>query len=403
MTNNNGMATNLAAARLVATSAAPYMSAAVLALIPEEREDIPTLAVTASGRLLINPSFVAGLDARQLAGLLLHEALHVVLDHAGRCGTRDHLRWNMAGDLAINPTVRRIGLPIPAEGLWPDRYGWSDDLTADEYYAALSAAANNDDNDGGGTQRGDNGDGDGVACGSCGTCAHTPDSDDDDGRSEVELQRVRTAVAEAITAAAAAASAAGTVPGMLQRWAAETLAPPTVSWRDQLRRMVRSAVGHMVGAAVHVYDRPSRRQSAIGYDGQAILPRLRAPRASVAIVLDTSGSMHDDRIRAALSEIAGVLTQRADVTLVTCDSDVHTVTMPRTISDLTVIGGGGTDMTPAFAHIAAQRPRTGLIVCVTDAEFDWPPEPRRIPVLWVVVGNAVTPPYGRVVHVEERE
>jgi predicted metal-dependent peptidase len=42
------------------------------------------------------PGFIASLNAKQVQGLLAHEALHVALLHPWRRGNRDHRKWNVA-------------------------------------------------------------------------------------------------------------------------------------------------------------------------------------------------------------------------------------------------------------------------------------------------------------------
>jgi predicted metal-dependent peptidase len=67
---------------------------------------LPTLALTLSGMrlsLLYNPEFINKLDIEELIGLLIHEMLHVVLNHDHRgFSDEDPALQNLAQDMVIN-------------------------------------------------------------------------------------------------------------------------------------------------------------------------------------------------------------------------------------------------------------------------------------------------------------
>ncbi|MFP4476026.1 MAG: DUF2201 family putative metallopeptidase [Desulfatibacillaceae bacterium] len=73
-------------------------------LVPEPA--VPTMGLFVSGnrfRLLYNPEFVEALDTDHLIGLLVHEMLHVVLDHGHRSlPGQDAALRNLAQDMVIN-------------------------------------------------------------------------------------------------------------------------------------------------------------------------------------------------------------------------------------------------------------------------------------------------------------
>ena len=74
-----------------------------------EDNDIPTLALTVyTSRLTLfcNPSFTAKLTTDELTGLLIHEMLHIVLnhEHRGTQGQNIYLR-NLAQDMVINSYI----------------------------------------------------------------------------------------------------------------------------------------------------------------------------------------------------------------------------------------------------------------------------------------------------------
>ncbi|MFP4445902.1 MAG: DUF2201 family putative metallopeptidase [Desulfosudaceae bacterium] len=127
-------------------------------------EGVPTLALTESRQRLVlyyQPAFVRQTPAEELLGLLIHEMLHVVLNHEHRTrpGMDPHL-CNLAQDMVINSYLKAHqrtffarqgagaraslvlppGLPEipPALGKKPGRAGL-DEVTWEEVYAWLQA------------------------------------------------------------------------------------------------------------------------------------------------------------------------------------------------------------------------------------------------------------------------
>ena len=105
----------------------------------------------------------------------------------------------------------------------------------------------------------------------------------------------------------------------------------------------------------------------------AILPGLRSPVPSVAVVLDTSASMGTDEVTSALSEIQGVLKiLGSPTTVLATDAVVHNVQRISSVKQIKVLGGGGTDMGVGIAEAAKLRPRPDVIIVVTDGYTPWP-------------------------------
>ena len=95
----------------------------------------------------------------------------------------------------------------------------------------------------------------------------------------------RRRVAQAVREHAANRSR-GHLPAGWRRWADQTLAAPTLSWRRVLASAVRRAIAHAAGCHDYAYSRPGRRRIP-----RIVTPALRRPLVAVAVVVDTSGSM----------------------------------------------------------------------------------------------------------------
>jgi predicted metal-dependent peptidase len=173
----------------------------------------------------------------------------------------------------------------------------------------------------------------------------------------------------------------GTVPGGYTRWAQELL-DPTVDWRRELASLVRRSFAQIAGLRDYTYRRPSRRDSSMRLSGQNIvLPAMRQPNPpKIAIVIDTSGSMTDDMLTWALSETQGVLRSLGSagraVRLISCDAKA-TSTRIRKASDVTLTGGGGTDMRVGIDEAMTSRDRPDVVIVLTDGYTPWPSEPLR--------------------------
>jgi predicted metal-dependent peptidase len=414
----------LSAGRFLARKRAPYFRSILLALVTRPMPGLGTVAVTAHGFFLYDPEVIGKWTVEQMAGAWIHESLHKLNLHGKRQGLRDHDRWNIACDLAINTTVRELGLPLPEGSLFPEamKPPMEPGLPADAYYAELTKRASQQPRQGQG-QPGPGGGAEGQqgvpspgapACGKgwCGSggghaVPNEPEAGDAEARTEGSLERAVRETAEAIKDAAS--KGRGSVPSSLARWADEALQPPKVPWRQKLGRIARRAVAWSLGAVDHRYDAPSRRQAGIGYGvGRPILPRLRRPVPRVAIAVDTSGAMGRDELRAAAAEVKGVLSATgADVDFMACDAVIHGgVRKVATVEDACarLVGGGGTDFRPVFTAIAELNPRPEILVFITDGCGPAPAAPPpRTQVIWVLIGRYRQTPasWGDVIEVDD--
>lgn len=83
--------------------------------------DVPTAGVTVERdgtfKLLWNPDFVAALSREEVRGLLIHEFMHLILEHVTTRRRKPNQLWNVAADLAINSLIKPELLPKC--GLYP--------------------------------------------------------------------------------------------------------------------------------------------------------------------------------------------------------------------------------------------------------------------------------------------
>ncbi len=394
-------------ARLVAAEQAPYFMHVLFAVAPVAAPGLGTLAVDAQWRLYLDPDLLVGENRWTppvLAAGLSHEAGHLLRDHAARADAlpipRHHEAWNIAGDAEINDDLIASGIPLPEWAITPSAIGCPDGDLAEAYYAHLTgdpATPPPDDSDGE------------PGCGSGAGCHPVPGELPagvalPDGTAEpispAEGDFVRRRVAHAIHEHEQA-KGRGTVPGGLTRWAATVLAPPTVPWERLLRAAIRRAVADRAGRVDYTYSRPSRRTVP-----GIIKPSMRGPSLRVSIVVDTSGSMSQADLDAAMGEVNGVLraggAAREHIRLLSCDAAATTAQRVRSAATIRLTGGGGTDMRIGIDAAEASRPEPHIIVVLTDGDTPWPDTPTRARLVCAVIAHrppSGTPAWATTVHV----
>ena len=393
--------------RLVAAERAPYFMHALFATAPVAAPGLGTFAVDGSWRLYMDPALLVGpdrWDSPTVGAVLLHEVGHLLRDHAGRAEAlptpRHQLAWNLAGDAEINDDLLAAGVPLPEGVVTPAALGCEDGDLAETYYATLVPPPGAED-----TLPDDGAGGCGSGAGSPAVPGELPSGVGlPDGSAEpispAEGDFVRRRVALDVQSAEDA-KGRGSVPGGLSRWAATVLAPPTVPWDRLLRAAVRRAVAERAGRVDYTYSRPSRRRLP-----RIIKPAMRAPSVIVSIVVDTSGSMGQADLDAAMSEVTGVLRSsgvaREHVRLLSCDAAATTAQRVRSAASVTLTGGGGTDMRVGIEAAEAASPAPHVIVVLTDGDTPWPDVPTRARLVCAVIRNGDphgTPEWASTVHI----
>jgi predicted metal-dependent peptidase len=171
----------------------------------------------------------------------------------------------------------------------------------------------------------------------------------------------------------------GSVPGDLLRWANELL-NPQIDWKRELAGLMRSSLATVLGRKDYTFARPSRRQSSMAvHDPEFILPAMRKPAPpTIAIVIDTSGSVGEHEITEFLSEVDGIATANGiaqGITVIPCDSQVGEIQKIRSISAITEIklkGGGGTDLRVGISAAEDLKPVPKIVIVLTDGYSPWP-------------------------------
>jgi predicted metal-dependent peptidase len=406
----------------------PYVTAAMLALIPVETREVDTMAVDEYGRLYFNPEWIDKVSVEELAGVVYHEIWHLLRKHHDRLSQYPQAVANLAADLEINDDIRSESIPLPEGVFYPEQFGFPPNQTA-EYYAGrfldeyeieyVPQNRSSSGSDGGGSdqsgQSTDTGQSSGQSgrkritvhvrgfgglegSGATGQSApwEVPKGDGSVPHlTNAEWEIIREQVAQDVRRFRDS-SMRGEVPEHWKRWADDVLTPPEIPWQALLRSLVNSAVTTAAGRVDYTYRRVSRRQYAVD---DVVLPGLGEPVVRSAVVLDVSGSVGDESLGVALREVRGILDSshgRLSTRVYAVDSQVQAAADVFDVSEIKRIlkGGGGTDMGVGIA--AAMESKPDVIIVITDGLTPWPANP-GVPVIVCLFEDRDVPSWARKV------
>ncbi|MBV8979713.1 MAG: hypothetical protein JO086_02330 [Acidimicrobiia bacterium] len=400
-------ARKLNAAGLLAVEAAPYLAAALFRVYAVAAPGLGTFAVDRGWRLYVDPDALGRWGPKLAAGVLLHEVSHLLRDHGGRQeshGAYDNELWNLAADATINADLVTAGITLPEGCVVPETLGLGSGELAETYYDALlsrfpdrqeeacaSAHGPSAESESAGAGTDASGDAPGTGDGTCGSGAggvrRAWELDDADSAAPALGPEAADLIRRRVAQEVVAHKGRGTVPGGWERWAEHTLAPPVVPWRQVLASAVRRAVAWRAGQVDYTYRRPGRRRLP-----RVVMPAMHRPVPTVAVVVDTSGSMGADELAAAMSEVQGVSravgVRGRGLQVLAVDAAVQSVSVVCDPSRIELKGGGGTDMRVGIAAAEKLQPRPGAVVVLTDGFTPWPTEPTTARLVCALIGGA---------------
>ena len=342
------------------------------------RDGVPTLAVSSASFGRLGP--------QEQEALLEHAVKHLLHLHMARRKGRNRHDWDIACDLAVNPTIACL----PAGAPLPSHFGAPEGLAAEEYYALLSSPFDTGNLEGGGVGNasrdvgGHTGPGGEEPLRSPRTVDdHTLWDDADATPLRLAEEVVRGMVRDAWR------ECAGDVPADIRPLAAALLAPAAIPWRQVLRQFVATA-GRLGRKSTWM-----REHRRFGH----VTPGIRKRhRLSLLVGVDVSDSTNIIELREAFArELVRIARGRdAIISVVYATSRIQRVESLRGSAILpeVYLGGGFTDLRPLFAHARTMNPRPAAVIYLTDG-FGPAPERMEFPTLWVLTGEGERPaPWG---------
>ena len=395
---------DLAEARMRAAILMPYFQKFTLSLIPVKKPGLNTFAVDKWGRLYYDPDLLEKWDIDTTAGVIIHEGMHLFLRHFMRFknyvadpnGSKAFL-WNMAGDIAINQTIRRcerklsdknqsstvVKPKLPDGALYPETYEFPENLTTEEYYDLLQdkieiieipitvqGKGSGDKIDGPLV----NGIGGSAADGMERTWEDSTgkgDKDTPEGLNEGDRSRIEWQVAQDIDEHRK--KGRGTFPGELGRYVDGVITPATDPAREILSQIRYSLQAATRGHSDFTWKKMPRRQPA----NVGRLPASIAYKPRVLAIIDTSGSMGQEDLQLAMGATACVMNKLPGESVEVWSGDTHKAAATKAfrVEQVKLVGGGGTDMGALIEEGARQKPAFDVIVVMSDGITPWPDAP----------------------------
>lgn len=360
-------------------------------------------AATDGRNIFYYPDFFEPLTDGQIVFVMMHEVLHVVLNHLGRArfsSHKHHQIGNLAADFAANQILvsENIGKHIGSG------YITKADLVAatkkekdikemgtlyDPIYANMSYEEIYEDL----LETAEELEKEGYIKPMAGSGF---DSHEDwDSLSEEEKQKIKDAIRDSVVSAANGVGA-GNVPGSMRRFLGDLLTPK-LNWKQLLTKKIESQV-----RSVRTYARLNRRASTSNF----IFPS-KAPEQGVTAVLavDVSGSIGNQEIREFFTECVHLFETYANFKIGVLCFDTRGYNYQEydqynsdEILSYDLTGGGGTDFSGIFKYLKELEIVPEQLVIFTDGETHDFGDPDYCDTVFVIKNTReVTPPYGETV------
>ena len=378
-------------------------------------------AYTDGRAICFSPAFLDEISDSELDFIMMHEILHVVLQHCFRQKDRDSDIFNIACDIVVNSTIlksnnmdissitlRKYGESMHRTPSGDEGYDYTAEQVYEEFNGSCGKRARGNSAGSGSGGRAGSGSGEGSGSGSGDGPGNTWDdhskwqdgSDSDDDLEKVWNRRL----AEACGAMKVRdpSNTRGTIPLCAERVFKELTRPQT-DWRTVLQDFVQEEVTD------YSFDPPDRRFG----DSPFFLPDFNDTEESVKNILfmiDTSGSISDDMMTAAYSEVKGAIDQFGGKLCGWLGFFDAAVTEPVPFADeeefeaIRPRGGGGTSFNVIFKYVQNEMSDNlpVSIIILTDGYAPFPKETATcgIPVLWVINNDEVSPPWGKIARIK---
>jgi predicted metal-dependent peptidase len=386
-----------------------------LRLEPTERTDT---CATDGRSLYYNPAWIESQTIKQLTGLIAHEVCHIAFGHHLRREGREHQRWNIACDYAINAAWTDAGFELPKDGcVQPELMEQFKGQAAESIFPLIPETVivkvpvfqesdgdgeGDGQNDGGGQQseketpkrkkrpQSQQGDSGGQDDKQQGVGGGTPPARPKMAPGEVwDSQHKAEDEAElqvAMTEAAMIAKSAGDLPDHIREHVRAATQTKT-DWRAILREYVIEKFNQD-----YTWLTPSRRYMASGI----YLPSLTTEgrMGEMVFYIDTSGSMDAAWLAQGWREVRELaeLLRPERLHVVQCDCNIHRHDIfergEELPDDMDACGRGGTSYKPLWRMIEQDGLQPVCVLVFSDGlvplgEYTVPGTPPPYPVIWM--------------------
>lgn len=313
--------------------------------------------------LFINMDMFKEYTLEQRKAILVHEALHIVLNHVGRVKNKRRQVWNMACDIAINQFIR----DLPDNALLPNKFELEEKLSSEIYYSKLRKKVDDQEvtifeKDGKLYAQVKNKNGTKTYE----IDPHGADDRSDDDATQEIINMVRDRLVEH-----AENKSRGNMPGDISE-VINKMRSKKVNWKKYIKNELSNPKEEVEETIKRRNRRFMSRIDVKGFQKQF--------SASGIVVIDTSGSVPSDFLGKTIGEITSICNQmNCELKIIQVDTEVKEVkTFNPKGSTFNVKGRGGTFLYPAIEHINKNRMQANFLVVITDGECEdnWPVPPK---------------------------
>ncbi|WP_281184540.1 DUF2201 family putative metallopeptidase [Trichlorobacter lovleyi] len=342
------------------------------------RDGIPLLSVAET-------SFSA-LEPAEQEALLEHLLKHLLHLHPLRRRERTPHDWDVACDLAINPTIAGL----PAGALYPENFRLEPGLSAEEYYDLIVPAFDMGNEEGSGAGRAEQASS-GIDGNGSGRQLHEAEAiDDHDAWQESDStpvtlaeEMLRSMVRDALR------GSDGETPADVRAVVDSLLHPAPIPWRQILRQFIATA--GRTGRS-NTWMREHRR---FAHETPGVRKRRKL---NLLVGIDVSDSTNIVTLREAFAaELVNLARGRdCSITVLYANSRIQQI---ETFSSAAFVaqrydGGGFTDLRPVFEYAQTMHPLPAAVIYLTDGVGPVP-EQISFPTLWVLTREGEKPaPWG---------
>ena len=384
---------------------APYLAPIASQVRLSVAENLPQAYIDSGWRIVVPTAALSGSQREYLPSMVMREILRMATlqpERTKRSGMTDEQLTRLAFDLEINEHLNALQPVIqlnPEADKRPEDYNQPDYSTAEELYSALRTPENQDSN-----SVGDD------------STPETPEEESEipesgEQESGNESQESENFVDEKTLEAALDQLGVQKLPdmdktlaqqnmqalarleainerrnqqagGKLLDWILEETESDKPNWKSELTAVVRLAASQRSrGSMRRTYRSYNRLNGVMG--GKIIYPTRLNSKPAIYIGIDTSSSMLEKgHLNSAVTHLADILetvSGLADIYSISIDADIHTIQKLLTMNDLTLYGGGGTELAPFFDELNSYEQggnrnagkSANLAILVTDGEADW--------------------------------
>ena len=334
----------------------------LFSLSVEVDDSIPT-ACTDGKSIKLNTQFWMSLSKEERIFLMLHEIMHIALNHITRLGDREPRRFNHACDYAINYDLVQAGYKMPSAGLYDKQYA---DMTAEQIYDLLPEDGEYDEND-------------------------IEFSDDKELKKTLEETLIRAGAAALL-----GKQGIGVLPNSAKRMLDELL-NPQLPWEEMFQDLMFE----------HSTDDYSMQYPDEEYMSLNLyVPTLYSEgMGSINCYCDVSGSVTQHIINIALVELNSMKERLKprEVNLISFDTKIHLETTydaydEMDVSGIDLSGGGGTEVRDIYKHIEDKNPEISVII--SDGQFHDRPLKTDSHVIYLITDNPnFSSQHGETIHI----